>query len=55
MFVYGDHAEVNISCKSRNGFMIFLNMSLAQQESKKQSKVETSVFGAEFVAMRQGL
>ena len=32
-------------------FFIFLNDALIQWFSKKQATVETSVFGAEFVAM----
>ena len=32
--------------------MIFMNISLINWYSKKQSTIETSVFGAEFVAMK---
>ena len=32
--------------------MIYMNMSLVKQYSNKQSTIETSVFGAEFVAMK---
>ena len=35
--------------------MIYVNTALAQWFSKKQSTVETSVFGAKFVAMNQGI
>ena len=34
---------------------MYMNMTLVQWFSKKQSTVETSVFGAEFVAMKQGI
>ena len=35
-----------------DGFMVYMNMSLINWYSKKQSTIETSVFGAEFVAMK---
>ena len=35
--------------------MIFVNMALIQWLSKKQATIESSVFGAEFVAMKQGV
>ncbi|KAL7525901.1 hypothetical protein ACHAWF_001556 [Thalassiosira exigua] len=35
--------------------MIFANQGLVQWLSKKQPTVETSVFGAEFVAMKNGM
>ena len=50
-----DHAEDKVSCRSRSGFLIYVNTALVQWFSKKQSTVETSVFGAEFVAMKQGI
>ena len=34
---------------------MYMNTALMQLFSKKQSTVETSVFGAEFVAMKQGI
>ena len=37
--------------KSRMGFPIYTNMDLIQWISKKQLNIETSVFGAEFVAI----
>ena len=55
MFVDSDHAGDKASCKSRSGFLICMNTALVQWLSKKQSKVETSVFGAEFVTMKQGI
>ena len=39
----------------KNWFLIYVNTALVQGFSKKQSTVETSVFGAEFVAMKQGI
>ena len=35
--------------------MIYVNTALVQWLSKKQSTVETSVFGTEFVAMKQSI
>ena len=35
--------------------MIYINTALVQGFSKKQSAVETSVLGTEFVAMKQGI
>ena len=55
MFVDSDHAGDNVSCRSRSGSLIYMNMALVQWFSKKQSTVETSVFGAEFVTMKQGI
>ena len=55
MFVDSDHAGDKVSCRSRSGFLIYMNTALVQWFSKKQSTVETSVFGAEFVAMKQGI
>ena len=50
MFVDSDHAGDRVTCKLRSGFLIVVNTALVQRFSK-QSTVETSVFGAEFVAM----
>lgn len=55
MSVYSDHAGDKLTRRSRTGFMIFMNTALIQALSKKQSNVETSVFGAEFVAMKHGI
>ena len=55
MFVDIDHAGDKVSCRSRIGFLIYVNTALMQWFSKKQSTVETSVFCTEFVAMKQGI
>ena len=55
MFVDSDHKGDTLSCRSRSGFLIYVNMALVQWFSKKQSTVETSVFGAEFVPTKQGV
>ena len=49
------HAGDKLTRRSRTGFVIYLNIALIAWYSKKQSTVETSVFGAEFVAMKQGM
>ena len=55
MFVDSDHAGDKVSHRSMSGFLIYVNTALVQWFSKKQSKVETSVFGDEFLAMKQGI
>ena len=55
MFEDSDHAGDKLSHISRNDFLICLNTTLVQWFSKKQSTVETSVFGAELVTMKQGI
>ena len=50
MFVDSDHAEDKVLCRPRSGYLIYVNNWF----SKKLSTVETSVFGAEFVAMIKG-
>jgi hypothetical protein len=37
------------------GFLIYLDMAPIVWHSKKQSTINTSMFGAEFVAMKQGM
>ena len=55
LFVDSDHAGDKKTRRSRTGFMIFMNMALFNFISKKQSVIETAVFGAEFVAVRHGV
>ena len=55
MLVDSDHAGDKITRHSRTGFMIFVNMALIIWLSKKQPTVESSVFGAEFVALKHGI
>ena len=38
--------------QSRSDYLMFCNMSLVDCLSKKQPMIETSVFGAEFVALK---
>ena len=50
-----DHAEDKVFCRFRSGFLIYVNTALVQCFMKKQSTVETSLFGTEFVTMKQGI
>jgi hypothetical protein len=55
MFVDSDHAGEQFTRRSRTGFVIYLNMAPIVCFSKLQPTVESSVFGAEFVAMKNGI
>ena len=55
LFVDSDHAGDKRTRRSRSGYFIFLNSAPIMWLSKKQPTVETSVFGAEFVAMKVGV
>ena len=52
-FVDSDHAGDSVTRRSRTGFIIFLNSAPIHWHSKKQTSIETSSFGSEFVAMKQ--
>ena len=51
--VDADHAADTVSRQSRTGFLVYLNCSLIHWFSKKQTSVESSSFGSEFIAMKQ--
>ena len=51
-FVDSDHAGDSVTRRSRTGFLIMLNKSPIFWFSKKQTSVETSSFGSEFIAMK---
>ena len=55
MFVDADYTGDRATRRSRTGFIIFLNEAPIYWFSKKQTRVENSVFGSEFIAMRTGL
>ncbi|KAI2491971.1 Reverse transcriptase (RNA-dependent DNA polymerase) [Fragilaria crotonensis] len=55
LFVDSDHAGDQRTRRSRTGFLIYMNLAPIAWFSKKQSTIETTVFGAEFVAMKQGM
>ena len=51
--VDADHASDTTTRRSRTGFLVYLNCALVYWLSKKQTSVESSSFGSEFVAMKQ--
>ncbi len=55
MWVDSDHAGEKQTRRSQTGFFIYINMACIDWVSKRQSKIETLVFGAEFVAMKHGV
>jgi hypothetical protein len=55
MMCDSDHAGDKRTRHSCTGFLIFCNMALIDWVSKKQATIETSVFGAKFVAMKHGI
>ena len=42
-----------MTCSLRTGFIVFLNNAPIYWSSKKQNSCKTSIFGSEFVAMKQ--
>ncbi len=52
VFVGSDHAGEALTQRSRTGYLIYINMAPILWHSKKQGTIETSVFGAEFIAMK---
>jgi hypothetical protein len=55
LFVDSDHAGEHFRRRSRTRFAIYLNMAPIVWFSKRHPTVESSVFGAEFVAMKNGI
>jgi hypothetical protein len=53
-FVDSDHAGDLITRRSRTGVLIYLNRAPIYWYSKKQTAVETSTFGSEFVGLKVG-
>ena len=51
-FVDSDHAGDIVTRISRTGFIIYLNSAPICWYSKKQTSIETSSFGAQFIAMK---
>jgi hypothetical protein len=52
LFFYSDHAGEQFTRRSRNWLVIYLNMAPIVWFSKRKPTVESSVFGAEFFAMK---
>ena len=55
LYVDSDHATETKTRRSRTGFLVYINSAPIMWFSKKQPTVESSVFGAEFVAMKNGI
>ena len=55
MLIDSNHAGSKQTRRYRTEFMMHMNMSLINWYSKKESAVETLVFGADFVAMKVGV
>jgi hypothetical protein len=51
--VDADHASDTVTRRSRTGFLVYLNSAPIYWWSKKQTSVESSSFGSEFIAMKQ--
>ena len=51
--VDADHASDTVTRRSRTGFIVCLNCAPICWSSKKQTSVESSSFGSEFIAMKQ--
>ena len=51
--VDADHASDTVTRRSRTGFLVYLNCAPVHWWSKKQTSVESSSFGSEFIAMKQ--
>ena len=55
IFDDSDHAEDKPTIRSGTRYIIFLNNAPTVWFSRKQENIETSVFGADFVAMKIGI
>ena len=55
LYVDSDHAGEELTRRSRTGFFIFINTALVIWFSKRHPTTKTSVFGEEFVAMKNGM
>jgi hypothetical protein len=55
LYVDSDHAGEKFARCYWTGFVIYLNMAPVVWFSKQQSTVESGVFGAEFVATKNGI
>ena len=55
MFVDADHAGDRVTRHSQTGILDFLNRAPIIWYSKRQSTVESSTFGSEFIAMKTGI
>jgi hypothetical protein len=53
--VDSDHAGNCLTRRPRSGYLVYINGALVTWYSKRQPLVESSVFGAEFVALKNGM
>jgi hypothetical protein len=53
LYVDSDHAGDLLTRRSRSGYLVYINGALITWYLKRQPLVESSVFGAEFVALKQ--
>jgi hypothetical protein len=51
-YVDADHAGDQVTCRSRTGYIIYLNTAPVDWYSKKQNTMESSTFGSEFITMK---
>ncbi len=51
--VNADHASDSVTRRLRTGFLVYLNCAPIYWSLKKQTSVESSTFGLEFIAMKQ--
>ena len=55
MFIDSNHAGDKWTRLSRTGLMIYMIMAIINWYSERHSTIETSEFGTEFVAMKDGI
>ena len=55
MYVDSNHVGDHSNRRSRTGFFVFINIAPIIWYSNKQQTAKTSVFGAEFIAMKNGI
>ena len=53
-FVDADHASDRMTCRSQTCILLYCNSAPVIWYSKKQTTVESSTFGSEFVTLRYG-
>jgi hypothetical protein len=55
LYVDSDHTGERLTRRSRSGYLVYLNGALITWYSKRHPSVELSVFGAEFVVLKNGM
>ena len=54
MMIDSDHAGNHVTRRRRSEFLVYLNSALIYWPLKKQTTIETSSFGSEFMALKTG-